>query len=185
MSNRQTHISRLLSLILRHEPEAFGLALDDQGWVGVEELLAACRTRGEGISYEELKAVVAENDKKRFALSPDCRRIRASQGHSVRVDLELVPIEPPECLYHGTVNRFVNAIRREGLLPRTRQYVHLSADKATAGKVGQRRGEPVILAVEAGRMHRDGLRFYLSANGVWLADHVPARYIRYPETPGA
>ncbi len=185
MNARQVHISKLLSLILRHKPEEFGLALDANGWVGIAELLEACRQRGETFSREELDAVVAQNDKRRFALSPDGQRIRASQGHSVEVDLQLQPVEPPELLYHGTVAKALDSIRRDGLLPGNRQQVHLSADVDTAAKVGQRRGRPVILKVEASRMGRDGLKFYRSENGVWLADRVPTEYIRFPEGGGA
>lgn len=129
--------------------------------------------------------MVARNDKQRFALSPDGQRIRARQGHSLPVDLGLEPVAPPELLYHGTAATFLPAIRRDGLLPGSRQHVHLSADAPTASEVGQRRGKPVVLAVEAGRMHRDGLRFHRADNGVWLTARVPDTYIAFPDPEGA
>jgi putative RNA 2'-phosphotransferase len=180
MSKQRVSISKFLSLVLRHNPGAIGLSLDAEGWVAIDELLAAADRHGNPIRREELDEVVATNDKKRFCVSADGRRIRANQGHSVEVELGLAPVEPPELLYHGTVERFLDAIRREGLVRGNRHHVHLSADRETAGRVGQRRGRPVILVVEAGRMQRDGYRFYRSENGVWLADAVPAEYVDFP-----
>ena len=173
-------ISKFLSLVLRHRPETVGLELSPDGWVDVDELLSACRANGRSISRAVLNEVVATNDKRRFSFSDDGQQIRANQGHSVDVDLGLEPVEPPERLYHGTVARFLEAIRREGLVRGNRQHVHLSADRQTADNVGQRRGRPVILVVESGRMHADGHKFYLSDNGVWLADAVPPEYLRFP-----
>ncbi len=180
MKRELVHISKFLSLVLRHKPEEIGITLDPDGWTDVGELLEAMRRHGRGISRETLDEVVATNDKKRFALSPDGLRIRASQGHSVEVDLGLQPVEPPEVLYHGTVERFLASIRGQGLLKGNRQHVHLSADRATAEKVGLRRGKPVVLVVESGRMHQAGREFFLSANGVWLTDSVPPEYLRFP-----
>jgi putative RNA 2'-phosphotransferase len=131
------------------------------------------------IDRETLARVVAESDKQRFALSPDGRRIRANQGHSVAVDLGLEPRTPPEVLYHGTASRFVDSIRESGLHPAARTHVHLSPDEETAREVGQRHGKPVVLTIAAGRMHRDGRQFFQSANGVWLTDAVPAEYIGF------
>ncbi len=168
-------ISRFLSLVLRHKPEVIGIALDAQGWVDVDVLLAALRAHGRSVTREELERVVATSDKKRFALEGD--RIRAHQGHSVDVDLDLRPEAPPPRLYHGTVARFVESIRREGLVRGQRHHVHLSADVATAKSVGGRRGAPVVLEVDAAAMARDGHVFYRSANGVWLTDHVPPAYL--------
>ena len=125
--------------------------------------------------------VVATNDKKRFSFSPDGQLIRANQGHSVEVDLGLVPVEPPELLYHGTMERFLDSIREKGLLRGNRHHVHLSADRETAARVGQRRGRPVVLVVEAGRMHREGIAFFRSENGVWLTDAVPANFLQFPQ----
>lgn len=179
--NRQViRLSKFLSLVLRHRPEAIGLELDEGGWVRVDALLAACRRHHRPITREQLEEVVATNDKRRFSLSRDGLRIRANQGHSVSVDLGLEPIEPPELLYHGTVDRFLDSIRRAGLARGNRHHVHLSGDEATARRVGQRRGKPRVLVVEAGRMHQEGRQFYRSANGVWLTDSVPSEYIRFP-----
>ena len=180
MSPDLVHLSKFLSLVLRHEPERIGIALDANGWVAVDDLLAAAARTGKPISREQLDLVVATNDKKRFAFSPDGARIRASQGHSVEVDLGLPPVVPPERLFHGTATRFLETIRAEGLRPQSRQHVHLSPDKETAVKVGQRHGKPVVLVVLAGAMHRDGNVFYRSDNRVWLTEAVPARYLEFP-----
>jgi len=172
--------SKFLSLILRHKPERVGLALDAEGWVEIDVLLAALTNHGRPLARAVLKRVVAENDKKRFAISADGARIRAVQGHSRSVDLGLAPVQPPPALYHGTVARFVDAIRREGLKPRGRQYVHLSQDWATARAVGARRGAAVVLTVRAGAMGEEGHSFFRAGNGVWLCAAVPARYIEFP-----
>ena len=178
MKRELVSTSKFLSLILRHKPETVGLRLDGEGWVSVQELLAAARASGRDISRELLDEVVFTNDKKRFALSPDGEKIRANQGHSVAVDLALSPRVPPERLYHGTVERFLEAIISGGGLRRMqRQHVHLSATVETARSVGRRRGRPVILAVDSGRMSGEGHRFYLSQNGVWLTEAVPWKYI--------
>ena len=178
---RTKRISKFMSLVLRHQPGKVGIELDAAGWVDVAELLAGLQRGGLAVSREELDVVVATNDKQRFAFSEDGARIRASQGHSVDVRLEYEPSEPPEWLYHGTVARFLEPIAREGLLKGTRQHVHLSPDRATATQVGGRRGKPVILEIRAAAMHAAGHAFYLSANGVWLTDHVPAEFMVFPE----
>ena len=180
MRRELIRISKFLSLVLRHRPETIGITLAPDGWVDVDELLEACRAHGRAISRRVLHEVVATNDKRRFSFSPDGRQIRANQGHSVEVELGLEPVEPPELLYHGTVARFLGSIRARGLVRGSRQHVHLSADRQTAQRVGQRRGRPVVLVVEAARMHGDGHRFYLSENGVWLVEAVPADYLRFP-----
>lgn len=177
---RKTKISKFLSLVLRHKPEEIGLTLDENGWVDVSALRTAMDRHGQAVSREELDEVVATNDKKRFAFSDDGTRIRASQGHSVEADLALTPVVPPEFLFHGTATRFLEPIRGEGLKKMSRQHVHLSADEATASKVGVRHGKLVILRIKAGDMHRAGQPFYLSANGVWLVDAVPAEWIEFP-----
>jgi len=174
--------SKFLSLVLRHEPELLGLTLDEAGWVSVDLLLRACAARGRHISRQDLERIVATNDKKRFALSDDGRRIRANQGHSVEVKLGLEPQPPPEHLFHGTASRFIEAIRAEGLQKQARHHVHLSADIAIASAVGQRHGKSVILTVLAGEMHRQGHAFYRSENGVWLADSVPIEFLQFPPT---
>ncbi len=173
-------LSKFLSLVLRHEPERIGISLDSNGWVAVDDLIAAAARAGTPISRERLDLVVATNDKKRFAFSPDGTRIRASQGHSVEVELDLPPTVPPERLFHGTATRFLDAIRAEGLRPQSRQHVHLSPDEETAVKVGQRHGKPVVLVVLAGAMHREGHVFYRSENGVWLTAAVPPGYLEIP-----
>ncbi len=170
--------SKFLSLVLRHSPEKIGLRLDDEGWVEIDELLAAANRSGRRLDRPLLERAVRENDKQRFAISSDDRRIRANQGHSLAVDLGLQPVEPPELLYHGTVAKFLDSIRTDGLVRGTRQYVHLSPDLATAHRVGQRRGQPVIIIVEAGQMWREGHPFFRSDNDVWLTDQVSTVYLR-------
>ena len=173
MQNRLMRMSKFLAKYLRHSPHEFGLTLQPGGWVAVDDLLAAARKHGFPIFYDELVECVETNDKQRFAFDLTGEMIRANQGHSVEVDLQLEEREPPDLLYHGTVGRFVPSILELGLLPGKRHHVHLSGDAETAKKVGERRGIPVILTVDARRMHRDGHKFYLSANGVWLTDSVP------------
>jgi putative RNA 2'-phosphotransferase len=172
--------SKFLSLILRHEPERVGLNLDTAGWASVDTLLKAVNRHGVSLTIDELKHVVATNDKKRFAFSDDGSKIRASQGHSVEVDLHYQPEVPPEFLYHGTPEKFVESIRASGLNKGERHDVHLSPDAATATKVGQRRGKPVVLKIRAGEMHRAGHVFRRSANNVWLVDFVPPEFIEFP-----
>jgi putative RNA 2'-phosphotransferase len=181
MKKELISISKFLSLVLRHEPQTIGIALDEEGWVDVVDLLTACQQHGNSISRPQLDEVVATNEKKRFSFSADGRWIRANQGHSVQVDLGLVPREPPEWLYHGTVDDFLDSIRQKGLVRGNRHHVHLSADRETAACIGQRRGRPVILVIEAGRMFRDGHPFYQSENGVWLTDAVPPDYLQFPK----
>jgi putative RNA 2'-phosphotransferase len=169
-------ISKRLALYLRHAPEQIGLELDEAGWADVDDILAALH-----FTREQLVEVVATNDKQRFAFSADGRRIRASQGHSVPVELDLPRRTPPAVLYHGTVAKFLDEIMRDGLRPMNRHHVHLSATIETAEKVGARRGRPVILVVDAGAMDAEGTAFWLSANGVWLTAHVPPhRLTRLP-----
>ncbi|MGW3655961.1 RNA 2'-phosphotransferase [Streptomyces sp. NPDC005151] len=179
MDERRTvKVSKYLAKHLRHQPERIGIHLDPNGWVTIDELLRAAARHGFPITRAELDHVVAANDKQRYAIEGD--RIRASQGHTVPVDLGLPPSEPPAYLYHGTVGRALDTIRTEGLRPMNRLHVHLSADRETATRVGARRGRPVILSVDAGAMHRAGHLFYVSANGVWLTDSVPPEFLRFP-----
>jgi putative RNA 2'-phosphotransferase len=177
MDKSLVHLSKFLSLVLRHRPETIGLQLDPQGWASIDELLPAASRAGVRLTRESLMAVVEQNDKKRFAISDDGTMIRASQGHSVAVDLALEPLAPPDLLYHGTATRFLSSIQSEGLRSGARQHVHLSSDEATARAVGIRHGRPVILRVDAKQMHTDGHTFYQSQNGVWLTKHVPPRYL--------
>ncbi|PBC62188.1 RNA 2'-phosphotransferase [Streptomyces sp. Tue6028] len=179
MDERRTvKVSKYLSKHLRHQPERIGLTLGEGGWVEIDTLIAAAAAHGFRITREELDHVVATNDKRRFAV--EGTRIRASQGHSVEVDLGLPPATPPAYLYHGTVASSLGAIRTEGLKPMSRHDVHLSPDRETATRVGARRGRPVVLSVDAAAMHRDGHVFHVSANGVWLTQAVPPRYLRFP-----
>ena len=177
MNKCLTHISKFLSRVLRHHPQAIGLSLDPQGWADVEQLLAQARRLGVELTLATLQEVVEQNDKQRFAFSADKARIRANQGHSIPVDLGLEPTPPPEFLYHGTAVRFSASIKERGLVPGRRNHVHLSADENTAARVGGRHGSPIVLKVQAGLMHAAGYQFYLSANGVWLTEQVPAQYI--------
>lgn len=171
-------ISKFLSKHLRHDPAGLGLTLEAGGWVEVEVLLAACARRGVPISRSLLLQVVAGSDKQRFGLDAEGLRIRANQGHSVTVDLQLTPQEPPARLFHGTTGASLPAILREGLKRMQRHHVHLSADEATARKVGGRRGEAVLLVIDAAAMHAAGIVFYRSDNGVWLVDAVAPVYLQ-------
>jgi len=175
--------SKFLSYVLRHRPDEIGIELDPGGWVAIADLLRCANQAGHGLTSEALHEVVQTNDKRRFAISDDGLKIRASQGHSIDVDLGLDPREPPTLLYHGTASRHLDSIRGEGLLPRNRQYVHLSLDIPTATAVGSRHGAPVVLTVHAARMHADGHAFFLSHNGIWMTAAVPAAYLEFPEDP--
>ncbi|WP_435643323.1 RNA 2'-phosphotransferase [Streptomyces sp. H49] len=175
---RTIRVSRYLSRHLRHQPDRIGLTLDPAGWADIDELITAAARHGFPLTREELARVVETNDKRRFTI--DGARIRAAQGHSVPVDLGLPPATPPPHLFHGTVPAAVRAIRAGGLKPMGRHAVHLSADRATATRVGARRGRPVVLTVDAAAMHRDGHVFHRSANGVWLTAAVPPRHLRFP-----
>jgi len=182
MMNEKTkvRISKFLSLVLRHRPGTIGVTLDDGGWVDVSKLIAGSSRAGRAITRRQIDEVVATNDKKRFEFSDDGLRIRASQGHSVNVDLGYQPAEPPEVLYHGTAERNVRSIRGRGLVKGRRHHVHLSPDKATAVNVGRRYGKPVVLQVRAAAMAADGMPFFLSTNGIWLTDSVPPEYLVFP-----
>jgi putative RNA 2'-phosphotransferase len=175
---RSIKISKFLSKHLRHQPERLGLTLAPGGWVTVEDLLTACARNQFPITRDELETVVRTSDKQRFAFDPTGTLLRANQGHSVEVDLELEPTEPPAVLYHGTGETNVASILRDGLLKMSRHHVHLSADVDTPAKVGARHGKPVILLVDAAGMREAGHTFYLSANGVWLVDCVPPEHLR-------
>lgn len=178
---QQKRISKLLSLVLRYQPETIGLTLNSYGWADTQELLHKINTNGFRLTLEELKAVVENNDKQRFTFSEDLTQIRANQGHSLDVDLGLAEKIPPDILFHGTAEKNLLSIRAKGLLKGQRHHVHLSSDALTAYKVGQRYGKPVILRVRSGAMCQQGLIFYQSDNGVWLTDHVDPRYIEAEE----
>lgn len=174
-----TRTSKFLSLVLRHQPETAHITLDSAGWVSVEDLLAGCSKDRRTLSRADLKYIVATNAKKRFEFSADGTRVRASQGHSVEVDLNYESKEPPPILYHGTATRFLESIQVQGLLKMQRHHVHLSAETKMTLQVGARHGNPVLLTIQAAEMHQAGHTFYLSTNGVWLVEHVPASFIRF------
>ena len=167
-----TKTSKFLSLILRHKPEEIGITLDSHGWAKVEELLTGMK-----ITMETLEQIVDADEKKRYSFNEDKTLIRANQGHSIPVDVELQEYEPPEFLYHGTAEKYMCSILRDGLIPKSRLYVHLSKDFDTAVNVGKRHGIPVIFRIATGEMYRDGYKFYLSENGIWLTESVPREYM--------
>ena len=170
--------SKFLSLVLRHSPETIGVSMDANGWVDVDELIEKARLEGHTLTLEDLHAIVATNEKRRFSLSEDGDRIRANQGHSVNVDVELEQRRPPEFLFHGTAVKNVESIRSKGLVKGSRLHVHLSSNRETALKVGERHGSPIVLTVLAGDMASNGHAFFLSENNVWLVDHVPPEFIQ-------
>jgi putative RNA 2'-phosphotransferase len=173
--------SKFLSLVLRHEPQAARVTLDSAGWVPVDELLEGCAKAGMALTRAELDHLVATNPKRRFEYNDDCTRIRASQGHSVEVDLQYAPAVPPDVLYHGTATRFLESIRAQGLSKMQRHHVHLADETTTTLQVGARHGKPVLLHIQAGAMHHAGHAFFHATNGVWLVDHVPAEFIQIIE----
>ncbi len=173
------HISKFLSLVLRHKPEEIGLTMDANGWVNVDELIVKCNSKKLQLDFEMLEEVVMSNDKQRFAFNDEYTKIRANQGHTVNVDLQFEVAKPLDYLYHGTVEKYIDNIRQDGLQKMQRLHVHLSKDLETAVKVGSRRGKPIILKIQALKMFEDGYEFYLSKNGVWLCEQVPAKYIEY------
>jgi len=177
MTKDLKHISKFMSLVLRHQPEEIGLQLDENGWANAKELVQKMNAKGIRVDIEIIKKVVERNDKKRFAFNEDKTMVRASQGHSIDIDLALTAAEPPELLYHGTGEKNVAAILNEGIQKMNRQHVHLSKDKTTAINVGTRHGKPIVLTIRSGEMYKDGVLFYLSANGVWLTDFIEAKYI--------
>lgn len=185
MKDSNTRASKFLSLVLRHQPEKVGITLDREGWVSVSALLDALGKHGLHLTPDDLRALVRANDKQRFTISPDGLFIRANQGHSVEVELGYEPKTPPPVLYHGTAERFLSSIRQQGLSRGRRHHVHLSEQRETATAVGRRYGKPVVLSIASGEMHREGHRFFQSANGVWLTEHVPSRHITFGEdNPG-
>ena len=170
-------LSVFISLVLRHKPDAAGITLDEHGWANVQELLDGINNTKRKIDIGSLEEIVRTDNKQRYSFNEDKTLIRANQGHSIPVDVELKEGEPPEFLYHGTADRFIKSIMEEGLKPMSRLYVHLSKDIETANKVGKRHGKPVILKVYSGRMYREGIKFYFSENGIWLTKKVDAKYL--------
>ena len=174
--NKYKETSKFISLILRHKPEAIGITLDEHGWANVVELIEGV-SRTHPLDMAALELIVAEDEKQRYSFNEDKTLIRANQGHSIPVDVELDEKEPPEVLYHGTGEKYVSSIDRQGLIPKSRLYIHLSRDEETAVKVGTRHGKPVIYKVKSGEMYRDGYKFFCSVNGVWLTKEVPVKYL--------
>jgi putative RNA 2'-phosphotransferase len=176
--NGLVRVSKFLSYVLRHRPDTIGIKLDREGWADIADLIAGAAKSGKPLDREIIQMVVANNDKRRFAISEDGRRIRAVQGHSLGdVAIGYLAKVPPAFLYHGTATRFLESIRERGLVARGRQYVHLSQDPKTATAVGKRHGIPVVLAIAAGKMHEKGFKFYQAENGVWLTTQVATEFI--------
>jgi len=170
-------LSVFISLVLRHKPDAAGIQLNEHGWANVDELIEGIKNTGRQIDMDILEEIVRTDSKQRYSFNEDKTLIRANQGHSIPVDVELEEQKPPQYLYHGTAERFLNAIMTEGLKPMSRLYVHLSRDEETAVKVGKRHGKPVVLKIKAEEMWKDGIKFYLSQNGVWLIKYVDKKYM--------
>ena len=174
MSDRST--SKYISLILRHKPEVIGISLDEHGWAVVDDLIKGVN-KTHPLDMATLERIVAEDEKQRYSFNEDKTLIRANQGHSIPVDVELQEVVPPDVLFHGTGIKYKGSIDAQGLIPKSRLYVHLSPDAETARKVGQRHGKPVIYTIDAAAMHADGYRFFRSVNGVWLTKEVPKEYL--------
>lgn len=178
MSDKLQKTSKFLSLILRHKPEVIGITLDRNGWADVSELISGVNKSDKYLlDMKTLEEIVRTDEKQRYSFSTDKRKIRANQGHSIQVDVELKESIPPETLWHGTGEKYVSSINSEGIKPKSRLYVHLSADVETAVKVGSRHGKAVVYRINSGEMHRQGYIFYLSENGVWLTEFVPPNFI--------
>lgn len=178
MTNKKTNLSKLMSYVLRHHPEELGITLDKNGWVDLKNFTQSLQSRDKTISVDKVREVVESCEKQRFSIDETQQKIRANQGHSIQVDLQLRAQQPPDILYHGTVDRFLDSILRVGLLPQQRHHVHLTESLNTAKSVGARRGRAIILEIETGELVSNGAQFYLSENQVWLIDHVPAQYIK-------
>ncbi len=180
MDRSLVKLSKFLSLVLRHQPEIIGLSLDENGWADVIQLIDLSKQSRTPLTKTLLEEIVATNDKVRFSFNEEKSKIRASQGHSIKVNLALVPQQPPNNLFHGTATRFLESIRDRGLVPGNRQHVHLSLDESTAVKVGQRHGKPVVVKIRGFDMYQAGFVFFRSDNGVWLTEIVPPEYIIFP-----
>ena len=178
MEKQLRHISKFMSLVLRHKPEEIGLQLDENGWTKVDELIEKMNNKGIIVDHDSINKVVETNDKKRFAFNQDKTMIRANQGHSINIELNLPEAIPPDILYHGTTVKYLDDILKDGLKRQSRQHVHLSVTIETARSVGSRHGKPVILIIRSKDMHDAGYKFYLSENKVWLTDAIPVEYIK-------
>ncbi len=175
--DQATRISKTLSYVLRHNPASIGIHLDENGWAFADDLLSKVKVSGRAINFAILKYVVDTNNKKRFSFNEDFTKIRASQGHSIKIELSYPETNPPPVLYHGTAEKSLAGILEAGLQKMNRHHVHLSADVETALNVGKRHGKPVVLRIEANDMRNAGFPFYVSDNGVWLTNAVPVRFI--------
>lgn len=179
---KTTNISRYIALLLRHHPEKAGLCLDEHGWAEVEALIQGVRRRYPEFNRAVLDEIVARDSKQRYTYNQDKTCIRANQGHSIPVDVELKQALPPTILYHGTGEKYVESIQKVGLIPKSRLYVHLSTDIQTAIQVGKRHGQPVVYQIDTQQMIHDGFIFYISANHIWLTKAVPVQYLKIIET---
>ncbi|MEE7583036.1 MAG: RNA 2'-phosphotransferase [Oscillospiraceae bacterium] len=178
-NNQITSLSKMLSYILRHHPESIGLKLDNFGYANVDELISNMNAKNRvHVDFDTLKYIVDTDQKQRYSFNSDFSKIRANQGHSISVDLQLIEKVPPNELYHGTATRFLDSILNEGITKQSRQYVHISSDINTALKVGKRHGKPVVLILDTLKMYQDGIKFYISDNGVWLCEYVAPKYIK-------
>lgn len=176
--NTDENMSKFISLILRHHPETIGIQLDVHGWANVDELLHGINESGRHIDMEMLERIVQNNNKKRYSFNEDKTKIRANQGHSIKVDVQMKEMIPLQELYHGTSERFLDSIKEKGILKMSRQYVHLSSDVETATMVGKRHGNPVVLVIDTKQMSEDGYTFWLSDNGVWQSEDIPWKYVK-------
>lgn len=179
MRRNRVRLSKFMSLVLRHQPEVIGRSLDRGGWMSIEDLVSGASRAGVGLTREVVIAIAGDDEKGRYALSEDGLKIKATYGHSIEVDLGLKACRPPEQLFHGTATRSLDSIKLAGIARKRRRYVHLSADRVTAAKVGGRHGRPVILAIQAVRMFEAGFLFYHSESGIWLTERVPPEYIDF------
>lgn len=177
INNNDVKLGKFISLILRHKPEIIGISLDPHGWADVSELIDGINKSGHEIDFETLERIVRENNKKRYSFNADKTKIRANQGHSINVNVELKKVIPPEVLYHGTAERFLDSIKEKGILKMSRQYVHLSKNKETAVDVGKRHGKPIVLVIHTKPMIKDGFEFYLSENRVYMCKYIPWKYV--------
>ncbi|HGS9340372.1 TPA: RNA 2'-phosphotransferase [Clostridioides difficile] len=175
--SKKDKLSIFISLILRHKPETIGIKLDDYGYADVNELIEKINNTGRNINIEILEQIVKEDNKQRYSFNEDRSKIRANQGHSINVNVELRELEPPRFLYHGTATRFLDNIKKEGIISKSRLYVHLSNDIDTAVQVGKRHGIPIVLKINAGKMYENDYKFYLSENNIWLCEYIPFKYV--------
>ena len=175
---KMVNTSKFISLILRHKPDVIGITLDEHGWANVDDLLTGLNKAGHIVCMKDLEDIVSTDNKQRYSFNEDKTLIRANQGHSINVDVELKEVEPPSILYHGTTKDVLESIYEQGIKPMSRLYVHLSKDIDTATKVAKRRRNPIILEINTEQMRKDNIKFYLSSNGVWLTKYVDSKYIK-------